>query len=75
MKTLRETIAKMIPDANEEACEIVADCIMVVIQKEVKECLPKELIGQPNTLGVQGSIGYNQALSDMEKNLKERGLI
>ena len=69
MKTLREKIKTIVYHESD------MDKIMVLIQKEVKECLPKELIGQPNTLGVQGSIGYNQALSDIHTKLSEKGII
>jgi len=72
MKTLREKIKTIVYHESD------MDKIMVLIQKEVKECLPKEELENKYVTEVfiiKFNDGYNKALYDMEKSLKERGIL
>ena len=65
-KTLRKKIKEIVYHESD------MDKIMVLIQEEVRECLPEKCVRIRRSLTGRG---YNICLSDMEKNLKQRGIL
>jgi|GEM_PF-6573550 len=74
-RTLQEKIRDILKPWSVDMSEDVAKYILSLIKQEVKKCLDIENTREYTPREDMFGVGYTQAQTDMEKNLKKRGIL